>query len=167
MIAIDSQVLIWAVKQKSDDRQEMIDRALAFVAQIEKHGEQIMIPSMVASEFIVKYDEAARTTALELLARRFYIAPFDASAAKWAARLFQDKEEWKLAREKANSTRQWVKADIAILATAIAHGATALYAEDKPLLSTAEVLKDRIPIPVQTLPLPPRTRQQNLRGFSF
>jgi predicted nucleic acid-binding protein len=138
MFAIDSQVLIWAVKQSATaNRLHMIVRASSFFEAAQKRGQPIMIPSLVASEFLVRYDDPQRQAALAELDRRFFVAPFDARAAWLAAKLFADKSSWEKSRKDDGYSRQWIKTDIAILATAIAHGATEIYIEDEPLFNLA------------------------------
>lgn len=155
MIAIDSQVLIWAIKRTaSENRVHMIPRAVALVAELERTRERIMIPSLVASEFLVRYEETERGSALAKLQTLFFVAPFDAKAAWLAAKMFADKASWDKSRVDDGYTRQWIKTDIAILATAMAHDASAMYIEDEPLFNLATNLKAYITMSVRRLPQP-------------
>lgn len=166
MIAIDSQVLIWAVKRTATpNRVHMIDRAVAFVESAELTRDKIMIPSLVASEFLVRYSEPERGTALAKLQSRFFVAPTDAKAAWIAARMFADKAAWDKSRVDDGYSRQWIKTDIAILATAVAHQATIMYIEDDPLFNLAKNLSTYITMPVERLPLPPVKQPSLLDGM--
>jgi len=143
----------------------MIDRAAAFVAQTEHSRGRIMIPSLVASEFLVRYEEQDRVAALTKLQSRFFVAPMDAKAAWLAARMFADKVAWDKSRTDDGYTRQWIKTDIAILATAVAHEAEAIYLEDDPLFNLATSLSEYVTMPIRRLPVPTPKQPSFLEEF--
>ena len=93
MIGIDTQVLIWGFKRDATpNRRHTIAKADELFRQASEQGTKILIPSLVVSEVLVRYQDSERDAVLASLSKRFRIAPFDARAAKIAATLFADTE---------------------------------------------------------------------------
>jgi len=126
--------------------------------------ERIMVPSLVLSEFLVEYTPDERVEVLAQARLRFFIADFNFRAAAIAATLYADKEARNAARDVHGSTKQCIKVDISILATAEAHRPTVFYAEDGPLLELAKRMKKYLTIDVRQLP-PVRDKQPELPGL--
>jgi len=101
-----------------------------------------------------------QTQQRRIFGRHFFVAPFDARAATIAGRLYS-KKKMQEAQSGGQGCRQCVKADLKIIATAIAHHAGRIYTDDKQFRSLAcgEIIVEDIP----PLP-PPAPAQQGLRS---
>jgi DNA-binding NarL/FixJ family response regulator len=75
---------------------------------------------------------------LSVLARGFLLAPFDVKAAAIAAKISRDRELLQSLKTQENRTRICIKADINIVASAIAAGATSLVTEDSGIHKIVE-----------------------------
>lgn len=131
---IDCHILIWGVrKQCTDGRIHLIKRAEHFLNQCVEDKSQILVPSIVAAEFMAQCSlpEMARFSsgAKEL----FQIANFDLPSAQIFAELFQryqyDNPAWN-AQIGQEGRRLKMKLDFMIVATALAHQATCIVSED-------------------------------------
>jgi predicted nucleic acid-binding protein len=139
MICIDTNVLIWGVKRRAtDNRKHMIQRAIDFFHQCKSNGIKIAIPAHVIGEFLVGYEQPALAGSLGVLQKAFRIVPFDAKAAAIAAELRRNKDLLNGIVEEYEVRRQVLNADVCILATAIAEGASHLVAEDAHMRKLAQ-----------------------------
>ncbi|HVC96887.1 MAG TPA: hypothetical protein VND64_24625 [Pirellulales bacterium] len=138
-ISVDAQILIWGIKrQATPDRQHMIDRAARFFRQCQREHQRIFLPAQSLAEFLVGYDAEQRRLSLARLSRGFLVAPFDAKAAVIAADLQTDWNKLKAIGDEFGLTKQQIKADINVLASALAVNASCLYSEDKQMKSFAQ-----------------------------
>src|SRR5205085_8675651 len=128
--AIDAQILIWGIKnQATPNRVEMIERARAFFRKCDEDRERIILPAQALAEFLVGYTDQQCRESLALLSKGFIIAPLDAKAAVIAAQIQRDVDLKGLMGEHGIA-RQTIKADVNVVASAIAAGANYLYSED-------------------------------------
>jgi predicted nucleic acid-binding protein len=131
MICIDTNILIWGLDQKcSEGLEHMIVLATRFFRHVTDDRIQIMIPSQVLAEFLVRNTEAEREEALNKLSDSFSIEPLDAAAAIVAAEISSNVSHCKELRKTFGVTRNCQKADINVLATAINGKATKLVTGD-------------------------------------
>ena len=138
-IGIDAQILIWGIKrQATPNRQQMIPRAERFFRRCKDDGKRIYVPAQSLAELLVGYSAAQRRQTLATLPKSFLIAPFDAKAAAIAAELQHNWDHLKQVGSEYGITRQQIKADINVLASAIAAGASYLYSEDGQMKSFAQ-----------------------------
>src|SRR5438874_1320653 len=129
--SIDSQILIWGIKkQASPNRVDMIAKAEYFFAKCQEDRVQIMLPAQALAEFLVGYNEEQQGQCLGELSKGFIIAPFDAHAAAIAAQLQTDWNSLKKIMVQYGLSRPQIKADINVIATSVAAGASHLYSED-------------------------------------
>jgi predicted nucleic acid-binding protein len=140
VISVDAQILIWGVQgQATAQRQEMIPRARAFFERCKAEQLKIHLPAFALAEYIVGLDQKQQAESLAALSRTCLIAPFDGKAAIIAASL---QREWrqtiKPIQDEYSLTRGNIKADICVLACAIASGATVLYSEDPQMSRLAK-----------------------------
>ena len=105
-----------------------------------------MIPSVVLAEFLTGQSLDSHRSVREIIGKAFFVAPFDAKAAAIAAELF-DKSTFDTIRQDDQVGRQCLKADYQIVATAIAHGATTIYADDEhlPKIADGQILVRPVP----------------------
>jgi predicted nucleic acid-binding protein len=128
--AIDTHVLIWGVRRHvQEGREDMIARCERLIEKIKATHSTIMLPSIVVSEYLIGFDLDAQMRQREILSKNYFVAPFDTKAGWIAAELY-DKGVFDRAREESKLGKQCLKADLMIVATAIAHGATCIWVDD-------------------------------------
>lgn len=131
LICIDTQILIWAMKEEATDGQEsMILRSQALIDRLDKSNKKILIPAVVVGEFLIRMPDETHQTTANLLGRDFMVAAYDIRAAVYFAKLCREKSH---DRDLHNSgmTRQELRADRMIVATALAFGAECIYSHDR------------------------------------
>lgn len=138
-VCIDTHILIWGVRKHATPGQEpMIQRAEMFLEYLEKSNARVLVPSIAIGEFLVGVPEERQPVVLEALQDRFRIVDFDPVAAALAAKLWQTRKQ--LLTASIGSTRDVIKADFQILATAITRKASVLYSHDEELLNMRQNL---------------------------
>ncbi|MCH8044425.1 MAG: PIN domain-containing protein [Planctomycetes bacterium] len=130
MDAIDVHILIWGLRNQLPPDPERASLPARCAKLIEKLPSPILLPSVALGEYLIGCDPDTRDQELDEIARNYFVAPFDDKAAAIAAEIWDNKVVDRVKRE-AKIGKQAVKADIQILATAIAQGATSLYVEDR------------------------------------
>lgn len=162
-VCLDNHILIWGIRGISTPGQEdMISRTQALFEDLDGSDGDVMVPSVVVTEFLAGVPKPQHTGLLEVLNRRFQLPPFDVRTAAVAAGLWREAAERnphlrELVREAFPGTEKAkIKADMMILATALVRNADVLYTHDGALRKIAEGL-----IKVRDLP-PPRPKQTDL-----
>ncbi|MCG8053973.1 MAG: PIN domain-containing protein [Candidatus Thiodiazotropha endolucinida] len=152
LVCIDSHVLVWGVREHAEEGQEaMIYRTKAFFDWCKSNKTTIMIPAVVVGEVLTAIESNHHPMIINLLETGFDIPPYDAKAAALFARLWREKKDSGLVGEIQNelhATRQELKADCMIVATAIAKNAEVLYSHDAKLKRFANGNIDVREIPV-------------------
>jgi predicted nucleic acid-binding protein len=141
MVCIDSHVMIWAIKEESAPGQEfMIPKAKAFLKWLDKTDVKVIVPSVVVAEFLMRIPPEIHTTINNLIQRNFISPPFDLQAAAHFSRIWQARKSQKVLQDLIDNgkTRQELKADSMIVATALARGASLIYSHDEGLKKFAE-----------------------------
>jgi predicted nucleic acid-binding protein len=141
-----------------------------------------MVPAIVLSEYLVKFDAADRQEEFNiLLARYVHVVPFDQHTAEIAAdiarRYMLEKQSGpqNAVARQVNEDRVCLKADTLIIATALQHSATAFLTNDEPADRVAKFagLNSHLiinlpdpppPIPINASPPKGRSVQQSI-GF--
>lgn len=139
MICFDSHVIIWGVKrQASSTQQEMIERAEALIKQCEENKDTVVVPAIVVGEVLCNLPLESQPQLFKVLNENFVIIPYDMRAARHNARIWQEQALIRQELRKADVPRQAIKADIAILSTALAYSCETLYTGDKDLIKLAQ-----------------------------
>jgi len=134
MICFDTMVLIWGVQGAArPGQEEMIDRTRRYIGNLAREHEQIMVPTPALTEYLQHFDDAERKRQLELLERHFLIAAYDLPAAYLAAGLARKAGGLK---RQGDITRQAVKTDFQIIATAVVRGATRIVTDESQHFET-------------------------------
>lgn len=122
LICFDTPVVIWGVQGVADgSRSFMVERTKRYIESLAGSRTRVMIPSVVAAEYLTGFSsEAERAAQIVKLERFFFVPPLDAPAATLAATL-ADNVTTSVPRPPG--WRQSLKADCYIVATAIVHGA--------------------------------------------
>ena len=142
LVVLDTQILIWAVKSEATPGQEsMIEKAVRYPAHLDKCQDQIIIPSVVVSEFLANVPDEREAEVPKALEKRFMVIPFDTLAAVHAARVWR-----KNSAEKPSLVQQLkaegfknakIKADTQIIGTALARKAARITTHDDGLIKNA------------------------------
>jgi|SRR6185503_3832815 len=132
---IDNHILIWGIRKEATPGQEsMILRAELFLEFLAAQKTRIMVPAVVLGEFLVKVPADKHLDVQTVFQKRFQVVPYDNLAASLAARIQQ---EHRGGASHSNTSRDVLKADIQILATAVTRKAAVLYTHDEDLTKLA------------------------------
>lgn len=137
LVCVDTHILIWGVRERAEDGQEpMIHRTKAFIEWCRSNKTTIMVPSIVVGELLTAIEPEHYAMVVNLLESGFDLPSYDAKAATLFARLWREKQESGLVatlQTEMQATRQELKADCMIVATAITRNAQVLYSHDGKL----------------------------------
>ncbi len=160
---LDNHVLISGVRGVATPGQEgMINRAQCLFEDLDATDADILVPAIVVAEFLAGVRKPQHVGLLDVLNRRFQVVPFDARTAAIAAELWREAAERnphlrdQIREAFPGTERAKIKADLMILASALARGADVLYTHDGPLKIAADGR-----IAVRELPAP-RPKQEDL-----
>jgi predicted nucleic acid-binding protein len=131
---IDTHILIWGIQRNARlGQEEMIPRALALLAQLDKDRTRVVVPSIVIGEFLLGLPVDEHPRCQELINRRFMVVPYDLLASLHFSRIWHQKKDAKVIEtiKQGGATRTELGADAMIVATALAAGATSIYGHDK------------------------------------
>ena len=140
ILCIDSMVIVWGIKKKPTDGQEsMIGAAEYFFEWADQQEHEIIIPTVVLAEVLAPETLEMREQYLHVIEEAFLIKNFDIRAAlKYAQMLNSRFEVVKNIASEQNVTRQRMKIDHIIIATAMVNSAHAIVSYDGPLKKFAE-----------------------------
>ncbi len=150
-ICLDTHILIWGIKEEATTGQEpMVEKAKIFLSHVEKDSEiTIIVPAVVLAEVLMKVPADLHKMIANSFHKVYEIASFDAKAASLFARIWQDKKNKKAIDEllAKNATKNELKADCLIVATAVAREASCLYSHDSGVKKFGEGYIDVCEIP--------------------
>ncbi len=156
LVCLDTHLLIWGVKEEAEAGQEsMIPKTKAFLKHLDRSGDKVAIPSIVLGEFLMRVPADDHAQIINYLTRKFIILPCDLIAASMFARIWRSKQDdntYDRLREDFSASREELKADCFIVATAVAHNASCIYSYDPKLAKFAEgyiEVKEMPNLPVQ------------------
>jgi predicted nucleic acid-binding protein len=158
LICLDTQILIWAIKEEAESGQEdMIYRSKFLIERLDKTNKRLLIPSVVVGEFLIRIPPKLHQTTTNLMQRNFILAEYDVRAASFYAKIWQSKRDrMMLDGLKSNGkTRQELKADRMIVATALANNAECIYSHDNGVVAFAQDYID-------VRDVPPAPKQERL-----
>ena len=152
LICVNNHLLIWGVRNEATKGQEdMVAKAVRYINFLDEQKDDILVPSVVLAEFLAGVPDERSAAVLAVMEKRFKIAPFDTPAAVIAARIWRKMklENPALLDElkQAGDSRTKIKADIQIIATAVARKAAQIISHDAGLQKLAIGLIDAVPIP--------------------
>lgn len=131
----------------------MVDRTQRYIQNLAASRTRVMIPSVVAAEYLAGFNsEPERAAQMAQLERFFYLPPLDAPAATVAATLFENVRD--LSPRTPPGWRQRLKADCYIVATAVTHGASTIVTTSDEHANFSRIAGGRIKvIEVPSVPL--------------
>lgn len=126
---LDTHILIWGIKEEAEPGQEhMIQLAKNLLAKLDEDKIMVVIPSIVLGEFLMRVPKNEHANVLKKLEKRFIITSFDVKASSCFANLWQNKKE--IRNNEPTCTRDHLKADLMIVASAITSGSEIIYSCD-------------------------------------
>jgi predicted nucleic acid-binding protein len=139
MVCFDSHVIIWGIKRQASSTQlDMIERAATLIAQCEENKDTVIVPALVVGEVLCNLAVEDQSRLFQVLSESFAIAPYDMRAARHNAKIWQEQATIRQELRRNDVPRQAIKADIAILSTALAYSCEILYTGDANLAKLAE-----------------------------
>lgn len=149
-IVLDNHVLLWGVRESATaGQEEMIPRAMNFLKECHKDSVDLLVPSVVLAEFLTAIEPKSHAMVHNLMKTSFVVPPFDSAASVIFAKLWQDRvDAGVISRLKDDgATKQELKADCMIVATAIVQKADAICSHDDKLRKFAGTSINVIEIP--------------------
>lgn len=136
-VAFDNHVLLWGIREHATSGQEeMIPRTKQLLEECHRSKMTMMIPSVVLAELLTAIEPKNHAMVHNLIKQSFLVPPFDSASSVIFARLWQERQESGVIdqiRKDLGATRQELKADCMIVASAIAHKADVIYSHDEKL----------------------------------
>lgn len=148
LVCVDNHVLIWAIKNEaSSGQEEMVSRTKRFIKHLDETNCRVLVPAVVIAEFLMNLPSSAHVTITTLFQQHYLVAPFDIKAAS------KFSEIWQANHNSANKgqigkTRESIKIDDMIVATAVAWGADCIYSHDPGVKAFSKGFIDVKEIPV-------------------
>jgi len=128
---IDTNIMIWGIKSEASPGQEdRIERAKLLLEQLDERRIRLVLTAHVVAEYLCGFPVELRDDQFRILSEHFPIISFDLKAAGIAAELLHDKENIKSLQSDYRVSRQVIKADIAIVASAVAANVNYIYSDD-------------------------------------
>ena len=171
LVALDTQVLTWAVQALHEKHvpieprktaatpaqiaqwEERKGQAVSLLQELQDNKTTVSIPSIVLGELLCAVPVSKHAALFDVLAKDFVVHPFDLVASMTFAELYRlrhtDGTIDALKAQTPPPTREMVKADLVILATAVRWKADRIYSHDAGL---AKLAHGRI----RVLEMPPR-----------
>lgn len=142
LVCLDTHLLIWGIKEEATEGQEeMVHKTRLFFKWLGDHDINVMIPSVVLGEFLMLVPPELHEKVSSIFHKNFIVVPYDASSASCFAKIWQAKNSdgtIERLKNETSATREKLKADCQIVATAITHGASCIYSYDGDLAKFAE-----------------------------
>lgn len=141
LICLDTNILTWGLKKQCTPGQEdNLEKAESLIERLFQLGDHIVIPTLVLSELLVTIPEEKHNEFLSDVCQDYLVAPFDTQAARKFGEIYPN---WKRIKRANGSltqdmTRQEIKTDYMIIATAISVGCECIYSEDSKFQKFAE-----------------------------
>jgi len=139
IICLDTNVLIWGVKEQETKGQEkMVKKAKVFLEHIEKDSQtRILVPAIVLAELLLKVPPEIHNMVCNLFQKSYQVIPFDVKAAAVFAKIWQVKKNDNIIKTltaEGNTTKNELKTDCLIVATAVSRKAARIYSHDSRIL---------------------------------
>ena len=128
MICIDTMVVIWGVQRNRNAT--MVDRTRRYLSYLEQQNERVMVSSTSVAEYLYGIPLAEQANELAVLSDMFFVPPFDLHAASIAGSISGSQEYQQRFGAAKKRERNVLRADLHILSTAIAYGASAIVTDN-------------------------------------
>lgn len=137
---IDANPFVWGIKKVASEGQEdNIRKAEEFFKWADYHKHTILIPTLVVAEVLVCEPEEEVVRYLKIIREKFFVAQFDIKVARIYSRiLFGRLEKIKSNCKVLEITRQQMKVDHIIVATAVSNKADIIISHDNGVKAFSE-----------------------------
>lgn len=150
MICFDTGPLIWGVQGKARKGQEhMVERTRRYIRHLSEQKERIMVPSPVAGEYLVKFDNDAREEQSRLIEQSFFVPALDLPSATLAAKLERDCRPVAGNESNRKPSRQQLRVDAQVVAIAIVNQADKIITNDAQhlrVLARGRISVEEVPV---------------------
>jgi len=141
IICLDTNILVWGIQQVAlPQYQDRIERTQLLFQQLHQDKAEIIIPSVVLSEFLMGIEKIEVAKYFKEINKFCKIYSFDTAVAFKLSEIFQNIKQDGLYEELKNEgrTKQCIKFDSMIIATAIIQRASIIYTYDGGVKKIAE-----------------------------
>lgn len=146
IVGFDTQTLVFGVRRQGTS--EQLERAKWLFEELEAERAQVLLPTIVISEYLVPVDKRHHAAIIEAINGRFLVKPFDVECASLAAELF------KIGKAKRPQNvpmgREVLRSDTLIIATAKVHKAKVFYSDDADCRALANEVMEARPLPINS-----------------
>jgi predicted nucleic acid-binding protein len=135
IICIDTHVAIWGIKNQCEPHDiDKLERARLFFEELDKKKIQVLIPTIVIAEILVKEPFEKQVVFVDTISKNFLVGNLDIPVAMEYARLLRKNEGATIdTLEQDKIRKDKMKFDHVVIATAIIHGANCIYSYDDGL----------------------------------
>ena len=149
IVCFDTNIFSYVFRVSRDKNEEKIKQADFLLENIKNDKSIIAIPTIVLGELAYFIDDSKIQSFFEAIQKFYIIFPYDQTSACFYRKIARER------RDVQTENPRWSKsADLKIISTALAHGASCLYSEDQGMATLAQGF-----LPVHPLPqLPPQQR---------
>lgn len=133
IVCFDTNVLISAIQDDETDENTL--KAKLLIRDCKTRKVNILIPSLVIAEVFMRLDHVDRSSFFSDISRLAIIAPFDVRASFEYGKVSDAK--WSR-RKEFNISRNEMKFDMLIVATAMANKSECIYSEDAGVIKVAD-----------------------------
>ncbi|WP_353571955.1 PIN domain-containing protein [Candidatus Albibeggiatoa sp. nov. BB20] len=140
VVCLDTHILIWGVEQTArNTQQDMIERTIQFIDSLPAQKIKPIIPSVVLSEFLMPIPYEKKGLYLDSINQKLKVVPYDTIAAIEFVNIWQSKQDEKIIKKlrEQGISKNHLKIDCMIVATAITRRASCIYSHDKGLKNFA------------------------------
>lgn len=145
LICLDSQILIWGIKNQSTPEQiSMIENARNFLDSLDSNKIQVLIPTIVIAEILMPEPLENQIKILNTIIKSFIIGDLNVEIAHKYAQIYQSNHDIiELIKTQETIRKDKMKFDHIIVSTALHYKAKCIYSYDKHVKSFA---KDKIEV---------------------
>ena len=143
IVCVDTNVLIWGVKQECTPGQEdLLERAKHLLKQCQAAKDRVIVPAIVIGELLANLPLDTHEVFLRAIRdSSLVVVPYDLNTARLNAKIWQEQRPWEKLKE-AGLSKQAVKTDVLIVATALAQRCNVLYTQDRGVYNLANFYTD-------------------------
>lgn len=144
IVCIDTQILSFGlVKTPPKGNEHLVDAAVNFLNWVDEQGFTVILPTIVIGELLIPIPNELHVEILRQLTKDWRIVEFDLASAQQFAimrrqHIIKNKLHHMTDPNKPGATRAALKADVMIIATAIASNANLIYSHNDDMLKLCE-----------------------------
>lgn len=138
IVCVDTNVLILGMHDKTERKQQDgVFQAKTFLKDCSEKKIRVIVPSIVVAEFLIGVPEDKQDALTALISTKFVVAPLDTRISVQVARL------WKRNKGIVVASRNELKVDCIIVATAVSYRVSCIYSDDEHI---PKIAKEQVPV---------------------